>query len=88
MMLYSFATSSAFITMDVKPVKVKRVSLDVFRNAFASFMFMRCCTLLYALLLHSFSSASIHTSAQFNSSGKIAPLYVVYKASWLSPNTV
>jgi hypothetical protein len=32
-------------------------------------------------LLHSFSSASIHTGAPYNSSGKIAPLYMVYKAS-------
>jgi len=40
---------------------------------------------LYTVLFYSFSSASIQTGAPYNGSGKIAPFYVVYGASWLSP---
>ena len=87
-MLYNLAASSAFITMCVKPVKAQRGSLDVVRKAFDIFMLIRHCNLLYTLLLHSFSSASIHTGAPYNSSGRIAPLYMVYNASWLSPSCV
>jgi hypothetical protein len=48
-------------------------------------MLIRRCTLLYTVLLHSFSSASFHTGAPYKSSGRIAPFYMVYNASWLSP---
>ena len=41
--------------------------------------------MLYTVLFYSFSSASIQTGAPYNGSGKIAPFYVVYGASWLSP---
>ena len=84
-MMYNLAVSSALITIGVKPVTAQRALLDVVRNAFAIFMFMRCCTLLYMVLLHSFSSASIQTGTPYNRSGKITPLYMVFRASWLSP---
>ena len=74
MMLYNLAASTAFIIMGINPVKVQKASLDVVRKAFAMFMSMRHCTLLYTVLLHSFSSASIHTGAPYSRSVRIAPL--------------
>ena len=41
-------------------------------------------TMLYTVLLHSFSSHSIHTGAPYNRSGRIVPLHTVYRVSWLS----
>ena len=79
--MYNLAVSSALITIGVKPVKAQRAPLDVVRNSFAIFMFMRRCTLLYKVLLHSFSSASIQTGAPYNRSGKIAPLYEEHQES-------
>ena len=84
-MLYYLACSSALITIGVKPVNTQRASLDVVRNAFVIFMFMRRCILLYTVLLHSFSSTSFQTITPYNRSGKIAALYMVFRASWLSP---
>jgi hypothetical protein len=54
------AAFSALITKGVKPAKVQRASLEVVRNAFAICMFMRCCTLFYTVLLHSFASANVY----------------------------
>ena len=81
--LYNLAAFSAFIAIAVNPVKVQRASLDIFRNAFFILSLwgaVLCCT----LLLHSSASDSIHTGAPHNRSGTIAPLYVLYRVSWLS----
>ena len=41
--------------------------------------------MFYTVLLHHFASDTIHTGAPYNRSGRIAPLCVVNRASWLIP---
>jgi len=45
---------------------------------------MSLCTLVYFALLYSFFIESIHSGAAYSNCGNIAPLYIIFSASWLS----
>ena len=49
---------------------------------------MILCTLVSFALLYSFSIESIHTGAAYSNCGNIAPLYIIFSASWLSPQLI
>jgi hypothetical protein len=46
------------------------------------------CTLMYLALLHSLLIDSTHTGAAYKICGSMAPLYIVFNASCLSPHLI
>lgn len=74
------------MTMGVIPVKIHSASLDVVRNALAIRMFISLCTLIYFSLLYAYFIASIQSGSSCSKIGNVAPLYIVFSASCLSPH--
>ena len=58
------------------------------RYALAILKMISLCTLMYLALLHSLLIDSIHTGAAYSIFGSMAPLYIVFIASCLSPQLI
>ena len=58
------------------------------RYTFAILKLMSLRTLVYFALLYSFFIESIHTGAAYSNCGNIAPLYIIFSASSLSPQLI
>jgi hypothetical protein len=73
--------------MGVINVMIHRALLDV-RNALVILIFINLCTLTYFILLCSYFKATIQTGASYSKSGSIAPLYIFFGVSCLSPHDI
>jgi hypothetical protein len=86
-MLYSLTASLVLMIMGVVPARMHDASLDVVRKALAVLEFISLCTLIYFSLLYCLI-ASIQTGAPCSRRFNIAPLYIIFGASSLSPHDI
>ena len=83
-LLYNL-TASLLLSLLLFPGQNAESFVGCSSKSFFFVTFMRRCNLLYTVLLHSFAIDSVHTCTPYNRSGRIAPLYTVYRVSWLIP---
>jgi len=72
----------------VIPFIMQSASCEILRCSFAILKLRSLCTLVYFRLLYSFFIESIHTGALYSNCGNIAPLYIIFSASWFSPQII
>ena len=72
--------------MGIIPVTMHSASLDVLRNALSIRLFISLCTMINFILLYEYFIASVQIGSPYSKRGNIAPLYIVFRASFLSPH--